>query len=816
MKTIDLTGKWLLRNRRGNFKVPARVPGDTHSALLEAKQIPDPYWADNELSLLPLGGEDWIYEREFNMSSEMFEEKSIFLHAEALDTCAVLFINGEKIASTRNAFVRFRFEVKSYLHVGLNQIRVELNSPENAVLEENKKLPYPIPHTQSLVQSPHRNLLRKAQCHGGWDWGPCLMVSGIYGGIYLGASSQGRIEYVYTSQKHRKGSVSVTVTTEVHSISGGKDILQIELGGQTISTPVDLQPGINSLSRTLVLKNPKLWWPHGFGEPALYKLTVSIAGDSVEKRIGLRTVKVENKEDTHGVSMTFVVNGVPIFCKGTNWIPVDALPQRNTRAVLEDLLESAVRANMNMIRVWGGGQYESDDFYDLCDEKGLLLWHDFMFSCALYPATEKFLTNVREEATHQLKRLRDHPSIALWCGNNENVGALTWYAEPKANRDRYLIDYDRLNEGVLGKAVRDFDSDRLFWPSSPCGGPNDFSDCFHVDNRGDMHFWTVWFQEKPFSAFQEIKPRFCSEFGYQSFPSLECIRSYAPEDQINISAPAMEHHQRSAGGNARITENLARYFRMPEKFSSFVYLSQLQQGIALKTAVEHWRRSRPVCMGALYWQLNDLWPGCSWSTLEYGGKWKLAHYIAKRFFAPVLVSSYQTQDGDLEIWATNDEQKPVRIVMRLKVMDFSGRAVKTLSFSVRVPAGSSKKLKSYRIEKWIGKSSSAFLAWEWEVNGSIGHGEHFFCEYKKCELQAAAIDFKIRKAKKAFEVRLKSNRPTFAVSLNVETVRGEFDDNCITLLPGQPRILVFVPKQKVTLAAFKKAFRIDHLRDSYV
>jgi beta-mannosidase len=814
-RRVDLTGTWRLANKARTWDVEALVPGDTHSALLAVKKIPDPFWAQNELALQHLAQEDWVYEREFDLSPGILKEASIYLNADSLDTCATIYINDRWVASTQNAFLRYRFEVKEFLRAGQNKIRVELESAERISSEKSKTLPYPVPYTRYPIHSPHRNLLRKTQCHSGWDWGPCLMVSGIYGSLYLGAGSLGRIEYVHTQQEHSDGAVEVTVVTEVQSPHGGETTLEISMGDQRTSSPFSLKPGLNVLSQKITVSDPKLWWPHGYGSQELYPLSVTVADETVHKRIGLRTIKIINEEDSNGLSMVFEVNGVPIFCKGASWIPADALPARQTRDVLNDLLDSAAEAHMNMIRVWGGGHYESDDFYDLCDEKGLLLWHDFMFSCALYPATTDFLNNVRQEAVHQVKRLRDHACLALWCGNNENVGALKWYPESKANRDRYLIDYDRLNEGVLGNTVRELDPERVFWPSSPCGGPGDFSDCFHDASRGDMHYWEVWFQRQPFEAYQEIQPRFCSEFGYQSFPSLDSVRTYAPEDQFNISSPVMDHHQRTPEGNARITENFARYFRMPESFANFIYLSQVQQGIAIKTAVEHWRRLRPICMGALYWQLNDIWPVCSWSSLEFGGKWKMLHYMAKRFFAPSLISVFQTKDSRAEVWMSNDQRKDVAGPALIRAINFSGKVLKSITLSAEVSGGSSQLLKSYAISDWVSAPTEGFLEIEWKTGTSVVRNSHFFCEYKKCELAKATIKTEVNSAGILFEVKLETDYPAFWVSLQAEGLRGEFEDNCFTLLPGEPRTLIFSPKQKITLSALKQALSVKHLRDTY-
>ncbi|HEB10177.1 MAG TPA: glycoside hydrolase family 2 protein, partial [Spirochaetales bacterium] len=541
MRRIDLGGEWRLRPINSSEAVTASIPGDIHSALLAAKKISDPYWGMNELDVQWVGREDWVYSRNFSVDADFLKKSSIFLNCDCLDTITKIYINGHEVGKTENMFLRYRFEVKPVIKTGLNEIAILFKSAEKQAITASKKLPYEMPYSIYPVQSPHRNLIRKAQCHSGWDWGCCLMVAGIYGDIYLGATSSGRIEYVYTEQRHFQEGCTVTVTAEFKSIKTGELIFMVRLGELRSKEVVPVVPGYNHFVAEFDLVDPKLWWPQGYGEQPLYELSVRVGSDEAKKKIGLRTVEIINKNDSIGKSMIIRVNGTDIFCKGANWIPLDALPQRQTRSGYNSILSSVVLAHMNMLRVWGGGQYEAEVFYDLCDEKGILVWQDLMFACALHPATPAFLENVEKEVRHQVKRLRDHPSIALWCGNNENLGALTEHEASRENRDRYLVDYDRLNEGVIGKTVARCDPGRPFWPSSPCGGEGDYSDCWHDDSRGNMHYWGVWHEGKSFDAYYDVHPRFCSEFGFQSFPSLDTIRSFTDESQFNVTAPVMEH-----------------------------------------------------------------------------------------------------------------------------------------------------------------------------------------------------------------------------------------------------------------------------------
>jgi len=821
MRTIDLAGDWRLVRAATGRSCPAHVPGDTHSALLAAGEILDPYVGTNELAVQWVGREDWEYRREFVVSRDFLAEDMIFLSCDCLDTIAEISINGRAVGRADNMFVRWRFDVKRHLRAGKNTIRILFRSAEKAAAAEAKKLPYPIPHSLYPVQSPHRNLVRKVQCHSGWDWGPCLMVAGIQGDISLGATSAVRIDYVYTEQRHSKGACGVRVFAECTAARAGAYEIAATLGGRTTRKTVALAKGFNRPQLDLVVENPRLWWPNGYGEQPLYDLAVEIGGHQVSKRIGLRTVELVNREDRVGLSMSFRVNGVSIFCKGANWIPCDALPQRQIRARLEALLSSATAAHMNMLRAWGGGRYESDDFYDLCDEKGIMVWQDMMFSCALYPATPAFLAGVEREVRHQAKRLRDHPSLALWCGNNEDLGALTWFPESRANRDRYVVDYDRLNEGVIGRTLDECDPTRPFWPSSPSGGRGDYSDNWHDDSRGDMHYWSVWHEGKPFSAYREVSPRFCSEFGYQSFPSMEAIRAYADPASLNPTAPVMEHHQRHPRGNSIITEMFTRYFRVPEGFESFVYLSQVQQALAIRTAVEWWRHLRPTCMGTLYWQLDDTWPVCSWSSIEYSGKWKLLHYAAKRFYAPVLLAGFVVGDS-VEIWAVNDRREPAAGRVSVAVMDFAGKTIRKESAAMRAPAGSARMLLKRRLASLTPVPERSFLLLTLEAEGEVVTSELFFTEYKRCEIAKATVRAEVaaHAGGRGISVSLTTDAPAFFVSLDAEGIAGEFEDNCFTLVPGAPRVVGFAPRGfgsrgRPSLAEFRRALSVRHLRDTY-
>ena len=430
------------------------------------------------------------------------------------------------------------------------------------------------------------NAIRKCQCHDGWDWGVALPVSGIYADIVLEGHGPALVEHLYARQRHAPGRCLVTAVAEVTATAAAREVLVFAFNGETREVGAALAPGANKVECEFTVENPDLWFPAGQGRQPLYPLSVCGAGQKLERKIGLRELQVVNEPDEFGRSLFVRVNGVDVYAKGADWIPADALPARQTPEAVGRLLDSVVQANMNMLRVWGGGQYEHDFFYDLCDEKGILLWQDCMFACAVYPATPDFLANVATELDYQVPRLRHHPSLALWCGDNECLEALGWYEESRKKRNFFVVNYDRLNR-MLAQKIRALDPDHAFWPGSPSDGQDEFGDVRHADNAGDMHYWDVWFGNKTFDAYYAIQPRFCSEFGYQAFPSEALVNSFtAPEDR-NVFSPVMDAHQKCPLGNAPIIAMFAKYFRMPSTFAGFLYLSQVQQALAIKTGVEY-------------------------------------------------------------------------------------------------------------------------------------------------------------------------------------------------------------------------------------
>lgn len=831
-----LSGKWILSGAGKNLE--ALIPGDFHSALLEAGLIPDPYFGKNEQEVLWLNREDWTIERDFIY--RLIPGTKAILEITEADTIFDVFINEKKAGSGNNMFIRHRFDITKYLKTGQNKIRIKFWSAEKEAQKEAEKLPYPVPYNKADVYSPDRNLIRKCQCHSGWDWGPALMTSGIYGEIYIETVTTGlfnSLKLNYANTK-RDGDDLWKINAELEFDSfvnqqkdfyftvSGPDIQETE-----IIKPFKLEKGKNKINVVIPVKNPSIWKTstelkeEGLKENRVYFISVRFKGEhniqTYTKQFCFHKLKcITKKEKNGGRSLYFENNGRKIFAKGANWIPVDALPSRWTFETYYDLLQASFDANMNCIRVWGGGIYEKDCFYDICDRLGLIVWQDFMFACALYPVTENFLANVRQEVIYQVNRLQHHACIGLWCGNNENFGTLTWFPESRANRDRYLVDYDRLYQGLIGHLVKELDPSRLWWPSSPCAGPDDFADNWHSDNQGDMHYWSVWHEKKNFSAYLDIHPRFVSEFGYESMVSSECVKTYSTEKDLNFTSPISEYHQRSPSGNTLLLESFARYFRFPEGFENQIYLSQVQQALAIRTAVDWWRSLEPYCMGALVWQLNDVWPGPSWSSIEYGGKWKLLHYAEREMFEPVHLSQ-AIKDGKYSLSVINDYKDVIDCSVTIDFFDFQGKKVsKSVTKKLKVTSGKAEKVFEALSETDTLKEGTYF------VQGSLiaKSGKITFTSdttvfpslYKKCELEKAVISCKVNLiSEKEAEIELSSDKPAFFVALDSHNIKGTFSKNCFTLLPGKHAKVIFKSNESGDLEKIKEVLTIKHLRETY-
>jgi beta-mannosidase len=813
---LNLKGEYQLSSPTYRTRVSISLPGDVHTALLKAKEIPDPYFGANEQQVMWVNKTAWAMERSFTATAADIDGY-LTLTLENVDTFATVILNGEVVGKTTNMFVRYDIDVTGKVKVGKNTLRLEFAIARDIAWERSNAHPFPIPFTENYrsngLPGIPMNFIRKVACHAGWDWGICLMPIGVYGRMAIRRSRLVRQESVQVDQKHFKNRVELTIRTRLHAFADGEAELTHKLDGRSTGGRVRVRQGENLVTHKLTVENPKLWWPNGQGEQPLYTLTTALDGEKTTRRIGLRKLEWIVEKDSIDHCFKCRINGRDITMMGANWIPADAIPSRITPAVVRDLVESAKAVNMNMLRVWGGGQYEPDYFYELCDELGLLVWHDFMFSCMLYPSNREFLAEIEVEITQQVRRLSHHASLALWCGDNECIGAIGWHQVTRDNRQRYVANYTRLNS-LLERIVEQDDPARRFWPSSPSLGYLDFSDGWHTDTRGDMHFWQVWHEAAPFERAWEVNPRFASEFGFQSFTSSNIIESFTRPEDRNPSSPVMESHQRNDGGNARILETMTRYFRFPRDFDAMVFLSQVQQGLAIKTMIEYWRSTKPRCMGTLYWQLNDTYPVHSWASLDYGGQWKLLHYMAKRFYLPISVVAVP-EDDQILIKAVNDTAGRAEIGIDVQAVDVTGAARTLFASKARVSPDAATVAARIPLKK-LRDGEFVFFSWT-DGNGKLlGENDFFPKAYKYYEPAPAKLRATWSGTDDKPVLTLSTDKPAFFVTATADAP-GYFSDNALTLLPGRSTKLAFTPRKGKgpTREALAKSLRVRHLRETY-
>ena len=617
-----LAGTWRLQDDGGRgVDIACEIPGDNATALLAAGKIPDPFWRTNEVDVQWIGECGWTFSRTFDATAEVRGMKRQFLSFDSIDTIGRVELNGETLGCVSNEFRRWTFDVTGRLREKGNELAVSLVAIRPTCSNEWARLTGDI-DVRSWGWSVCREVssVRKCQCTFGWDWGLSLPVSGIYGDVRLFGTDGARLDYAWcTAVLNADGSADVTLKYEA---DGEAKKAVFEFDGQ-VGGP------------TFHVAKPRLWWPNGMGEQALYPWRVTVDGQTISGRAGIRRLELVREKDAEGESFGFRVNGKDVLARGADWIPSDAFPSRRTPAKVRSLLASAAAANMNMVRVWGGGIYESEAFYAACDELGLLIWQDAMFACARHPDSEEFRANVREEIRHQVRRLRGRPALALWCGDNECIAGIQ---KPGPWRDAYI----KLNR-VIEEEVKTADPTVAWWTSSPCEGPGDYRYNESRGVTGDVHYWGVWHGGKTFAGYYDIKPRFCSEFGFQSFSSPEMVRQFACAGDFDIFSPVMRRHQKNRSGNEKIFKMMGNYFPSPKDFESALYLSQVQQALAIETGVAYWRTLGSHCRGMIFWQLNDWWPVASWSSIEYDGRWKPLQYAARRFYSDGYPAAERTK-----------------------------------------------------------------------------------------------------------------------------------------------------------------------------
>ena len=822
MNSISLSGSWTLSSRADRIECPAAVPGDNYTALEKAGVLPDPYYRLNEADCQWPADRDWVFARTFDVPRELLAKPSVILNFDSVDTVADIVLNGHVVAHVDNEFRRWRLEVKPFLQEKGNSLEVRIRSVAGAIADSEKAHPHIKAQSFGCNTLHQIERLRKCQCSSGWDWGISLPVSGIYGETSLFGADTATLDYAWDEPRHSRGTVRVALTAELRPVAAARagDAVDVVFAfngeTKTVRAAVPRDCGPFRATAAFTVRDPALWWPNGFGPQPLYPFTVTVDGQTIEKKIGLRTLELVRDKDGAGETFGFRVNGADVFAKGVNWIPCEAHPARRTEARYAHLLQSVADANMNMVRVWGGGLYEPDFFYEECDRLGILVWQDMMFACGLYPDWREFQDNVRAEVRHQVLRLRSHPSIALWCGDNENLSC-SW-----VTRSEYAL-VDRLN-CVEKDAVAEADPTRAYWPSSPCSGDRVYDNNFNRD-IGDTHLWGVPHGDRRLDGYLASRARFVSEYGFGSFPSAGSTATFAEPGDLNVSSPVMDAHVKKEGATAGFLAMMSNYFRMPDDFASTVWLSEVKQAYALQTVTENWHAQMPYTRGTLYWQLNQWWPVSDWSTIEHHGRWKPAHYAIRRVFAPLTASLSPAGQGTRRafrvVW---DLPAKLTASVRVSVRALSdGREVATSQTSVTFARAG---VKTLRLPDFTsdakargGLAANACFAIV-EVSGIDAANRAYtftdavFAEpFKNCDLPDPGIKVESVKARRdgGFEIEVSAKAPSFFTWLEVaDDPLGRFDDNLVTLLPGNC-VFHYRPGAQISAAELRSRLSLSHL-----
>jgi len=816
---------WTFRQAGGQEWLAAQVPGGVHTDLLAAGRIPDPFFGDNELKVQWVAETDWEYQGVFELDASQLAAPRLFLVADGLDTLAMVTLNGQAIANTDNMFVQYRWDVKKLLKAGRNQINIVFRSAVNFGQARNREKPLTPFSAMSIVGGV---FVRKAACHFGWDWGPKLPPAGIWRDLRLESCQAGRIEDVHLRQQHGKQGVTVSAAVKAESWDGqalsARLVVVSPNGRKTLLAEAPLSQGAASLS--VLVKSPQLWWPNGYGSQPLYAVKVELlAGgqveDSKDYQLGLRTVELRREPDEWGESFTFVVNGVPVFMKGADWIPADSFPTRMTEARYEQLLKAAVDTHQNMLRIWGGGYYEEEVFYNLCDRYGILLWHDFMFACYIYPHDEpEFLENLRGEVDYNVKRLRHRTCLALWCGNNEMEQGWADWGWTKPDDPLHVMEkeaYEKYFYHILPEQISQLDPDHPYWPSSassntPMLNPNGME-------RGDMHYWDVWHGRKPFTAYRTTYPRFMSEFGFQSLPPIETVATYADKKDWNMTSYIMEHHQRSGCGNGLMIGQMTDTFRMPVDFPALTYLSMLLQAEGIRYGVEHWRRNKNRVSGTLYWQLNDCWPVASWASLDYFGRWKALHYAAKRFYAPLLFSIEDVGMG-MNLYITSDLNAPAEGQVRWQLVTLGGETLQAGELAFQADPLQSKLLAALDFEAMVlgsgDRRRELVLVAELVQDGRrVSRALGLFCPNKHLELRDPGLDVQVVKDGKQARLLVTAHSLARFVELKLAGADVVFSDNYFDVPAGWTVEVSCPIPAGWTLQKLRKTLQVTSLYQSY-
>ncbi len=817
-----LNDNWHFRYK-GQWKA-SKVPGSIHLDLLSNDEIKNPFIGTNEEDLRWISARDWDYKLTFKVEKKIFEQKNIFILFEGVDTYSEIFLNDQKILSTNNMFHPWTSDVKHILRTDTNELLVKFRSPINEVIPKMQGLGYELPadNDQAGKTSPHT---RKAPYHYGWDWGPSLVTSGLWKNVMLVGYKEFNLQELNISniscdQNLAKLKVELSILSEINTPA--TITLSEEKHQLNRTFNFSLKKGQNYFQEEISIERPDLWWPVGHGKQPLYSFNIEVSSEKTKikksKKIGIRKVHIKREQDTKGMSFEIYVNDVPIFSKGANWIPADSFTTRLDKNDYEKLIIAARDANMNTLRIWGGGIYEPDVFYELCDKYGIMVWQDFMFACSMYPADEDFLLSVEEEIRFQVSRLKSYSCIILWCGNNEIAsGWLSWGWKEELPSKVY-DDYEILFHQLLPDLCIELDPHRLYWPSSP-GHDLQLPKEDQIYGSGDNHYWGVWHSGEPFEAFEENVGRFMSEYGMQSFPNNKTIDSFAKEKDKKIDSEVMNFHQKASLGTSNLIMYIEKYYSIAKSFEKVVVLSQIMQAEAIKSAVEAHRRNMPFCMGTLYWQFNDCWPGISWSSIDYSGSWKAFHFVARHFYKPILTCIKKT-DSNIEVSIINDLNKSFIVELNIFISSFNGEVFfEKRMEGIKVNPTSSTIYYDFEISPngifdSINLNETVFHCEVVLNNKIISKNELFFVKPKDLNLRKPEYELSYKENGEGFLITIQAKVFMYRLFLQAKNLSGTFSDNFFHLRKGDSKEIVFTSdKYNLNEKINEKTFTIQSLYD---
>lgn len=816
VEKIDLSTGWIFRDKNEAEWHPATVPGTIHTDLMDNGIIQDAFYGCNEKDVQWVGERDWIYKSQFTIDSSVLKRPNILLVFDGLDTYADVFLNGDMILQTNNMHRKWEVQCKNLIRIGNNLLEVHLQSASNKFIEDSLALGYPLPGGRWVFA-------RKAAYHFGWDWGPKLITSGIHKPVYLEVWNAHRpTDFHIQTTEIDSNSATIELSYEIESAIAENATFKItdkNSRKELTNQPFALTAGKNNYEFNFAVHNPKIWWTNGLGEPHIYDLQIELTTESGYKHtkeipFGIRTLRTVLEDDEIGKALYVELNGIPVYMKGANYIPQHSFMSEVTDSDYQRVVEIARESNMNMLRVWGGGTYEKDIFYELCNRNGILVWQDFMFACAMYPSNDDYIENVKQEAIQQVKRLRNHSNLALWCGNNEiDEGWHNWgwqRAHSISTKDSATIweSYKKVFHQLLPNVVKEYNPQSFYLSSSPLHGWGRKESMTH----GDSHYWGVWWGVQPSEMYLEKVPRFMSEFGLQAMPSLATIREFQTVEEDYLFSPTLKCHQKHPTGFETIDAYLKMEGLYAETLDEFIYLSQLVQAKGIGLAIEAQRRAKPRCMGTLYWQLNDCWPVTSWSGSDFYGDWKALQYTVRNLFADIMVSAIDYKNR-FEVYIVSDRLNKTKGKLELNIVDFSGNRTALFSEDVSIGANTSKQIiSSYSNELFTGIDKETVLV---EVLFTDNKGKHyvnqkFLVPYGKVKLPLVNISHRIEPATGGFNITLNSNALAAHVQLYLTNSHAWFSNNFFNLLPNK-EITVYC-KSDLSIAEFKAQLKITCLK----